>query len=95
MSIKHKLIEINEIENLFSEIQNEKLKRTLMYKLSEDLDALITKYDSKYYKAYTNKRYRRTLIRNTDIERHETIINTQNTLNTFLPYMLLHNLTNT
>ena len=33
-SIKYKLIELNDIGEMFGEIQNEKLKNTLIYKLS-------------------------------------------------------------
>ena len=92
MSIKHKLIELNDIHDLFMEIQNDKLKYSLMYKLKEELESIINKYDSLYFKAHTNRKYRKSLIRNTDNERHNTIIQTHQTINAFMPYVLLHNL---
>lgn len=93
MNTKQKIIELNDVHDLFMDIQNENLKKSLIYKLSEDIDTMINKYDSLYFKAYTNRKYRRNLIKNTDNERHDAIINTHNTMNTFMPYILLHNLT--
>ena len=92
MSIKHKLIELNDIHDLFMEIQNDKLKYSLMYKLKEELESIINNYDSLYFKAHTNRKYRKNLIRNTDNERHNTIIQTHQTINAFMPYVLLYNL---
>lgn len=92
MKIKHKLIELNELSEMFSDIKNENLKNNLIYKLSEDLDSLITKYEGMYYKTYNNPRYRKNFIRNTTNDRHKEIVNTHSTLNTFMPYILLHNL---
>ena len=91
-SIKYKLIELNDIGEMFGEIQNEKLKNTLIYKLSEELDDVINKYENLYYKAYNNPKYRKNLIRNTKNDRHNNIIHTHSTMNTFMPYILLHNL---
>lgn len=92
MSIKHKLIELSDIHDLFMDIQNEKVKNSLLYKFSEDLDSIINKFDSLYFKAHTNRKYRRNLIRNTNNERHDSIIRTHHTMNAFMPYILLHNL---
>ena len=92
MSIKHKLIELNDISEMFEDIKNENLKNTLNYKLIEDLDHIINKYEGLYYKAYSNPRFRKNLIRNTNNDRHNSIISTHSTLNTFMPYILLHNL---
>lgn len=90
--IKQKLIELNELNEMFADIKNEKLKSTLNYKLAEELDSVINKYEGLYYKAYNNPRYRKNLIRNASNDRHNTIISTHSTLNTFMPYILLHNL---
>ena len=92
MSIQHKLIELNDIHELFMDIRNDKLKDSLLYKFFEDLDLIINKFDSLYFKAHMNRKYRRNLIRNTNNERHDSIIHTHNTVNTFMPYILLHNL---
>ena len=92
MIIKQKLIDLNEISDMFSDLKNENLKDTLNYKLSEELESVINKYEALYYKAHSNRRYRKRLITHSKNDRHDAIINTHNTLNTFMPYILLHNL---
>lgn len=95
MSLKYKLIQLNDIQDLFMDIKNENLKNSLLYKLSEDLETIINKYDTIYFKAHNNRKYKRNLITKTRNERHELIMNTHQTVNTFMPYILLYNLTNT
>lgn len=94
MSIHKKLIDISDINDLFSNINNYTLKNTLIYKLSEDLETLINKYNTIYYKVYKNKRYRKNLIKNANNDTHNNIINVHNTITTFMPYILLHNMSN-
>lgn len=92
MSFKAKLIQLNELNDLIEDVQSAKLKESLQYKLQSDLDRIIHKHELLYHNTFSNKKNRAAFVKNSQKEKHQHIVQTQSTLNAFLPYVLMYNL---
>lgn len=90
MTFTSQLAEIQEIHELFSHIENKKIREALLYKLTSGLDELIHDSDRIYYDVTVSKK--KNLIQNANHEKHISVMNTMQTLNTFMPYMLMYNM---
>lgn len=90
MTFTSQLAEIQEIHELFSQIENKKIREALLYKLTSGLDELIHDSDRMYYDVTVSKK--KNLIQNANHEKHISVMNTMQTLNTFMPYMLMYNM---
>ena len=90
MTFTSQLSEIQEIHGLFSQIENKKIREALLYKLTSGLDELIHDSDRMYYDVTVSKK--KNLIQNANHEKHISVMNTMQTLNTFMPYMLMYNM---
>lgn len=90
MTFASQLTEIQEIHELFTQIENKKIREALLYKLTSGLDELIHDSDRMYYDVTVSKK--KNLIHNANHEKHVSVMNTMQTLNTFMPYMLMYNM---
>ena len=90
MDISSKFTEIRDIHDLFNQVENRKIRDTLIYKLESGLDELIHDLDKFYYDITISKK--KNLIHNANNEKHVSVMNTMRTLNAFMPYMLVLNM---
>ena len=90
MSFTSQLTEIQEIYDLYNQVENTKIRDALMYKLSSGLDELIHESDRMYYDVTILKK--KHLIRNINNDKHVSVMNTVQTLYAFMPYMIMYNM---
>jgi hypothetical protein len=82
---------LNEIRNLFqiiNNVKNERKKNLLKHKMQTELDFTIDKIEEYYYK-YILKNKKEDKIKN---ETEELIYKSRKTMDMFLPYILLYNM---
>jgi len=89
-SITSQLEEIQEIHNLYSEIDNKRIRESLLYKLSSTLDEVIHDSDQLYYDTTILKN--KNLIKNINGDKHVSVMKTMDTLYAFMPYMIMYNM---
>lgn len=90
IELRNKIEEIIELFNLINNINSKKNKDILTYKFLKEIDFTIDSLETLYYDVAIKRKLN--VINNLHKERHDTIMYTKNTLNTFLPYMLTYNI---
>jgi len=88
-SVNERLCDIKELFELINTIPNMKTKTVLLHKFNEECDFLVDTIERLYYD--TVIRNKKWIVSRLNKERHDSIINTRNTLNTFMPYMIAYN----
>lgn len=84
-----KLDDLREMYALFDEIRNSKTKDALVYKFHVELDYMVEQMETLYYDTIKNRK--KWIVPKLNKERHDTIMQTQKTMQVFMPYMLAYN----
>lgn len=89
INLEDKLNNIRELYELIGQIKNENKKFILKYKFQSELDFMIDKMEDYYYKYILKNKSEKKI--KTDADR--MIYNSRKTMETFMPYILLYNIT--
>lgn len=88
-NLENRLDDIRNLYKIINNVKSENKKFLLNYKLQTELDFLIDRIEEYYY-CYVLKGKKEEKIKN---ETDKIIYNSRKTMNAFLPYILLYNIT--
>jgi hypothetical protein len=89
INLDNKIDEIKKLYSIINQINNEKKRFLLKYKFQMELDFMIDKLEDYYYR-YILKNKSEKKIQN---ETEKMIYTSKKTMETFMPYILLYNIT--
>lgn len=89
INLDNKINEIIQLFTLINNLNNSKKKNLLLYKFQSELDFMIDKLEEYYYR-YVLKNKSEI---NIQIEAEKMIYNSRKTMEAFMPYILLYNMT--
>ena len=89
ISLDNKINEIIQLFTLINNLNHSKKKNLLLYKFQSELDFMIDRLEDYYYRYVLKNKSER----NIQIEAEKTIYNSRKTMEAFMPYILLYNMT--
>jgi len=89
INLDNKINEIIQLFTLINNLNNSKKKNLLLYKFQSELDFMIDKLEEYYYRYVLKNKSER----NIQIEAEKMIYNSRKTMEAFMPYILLYNMT--
>ena len=89
INLENKLEDIRQLFNLISQLNNNKKKKLLQYKFQCELDFMIDRLEDYYYKFILKNKSEK----NIQKEAEKVIYNSRKTMEAFMPYILLYNIT--
>ena len=88
LNLNKKIKEIIQIFNLINQLNNSKKKNLLLYKFQTELDFMIDRLEDNYYRYILKNKSEK----NIQKESEKMIYNSRRTLEAFMPYILLYNI---
>ena len=89
INLDNKINEIIQLFNLINNLNHSKNKNSLLYKFQSELDFMIDRLEDYYYRYILKNKSER----NIQIEAEKMIYNSRKTMEAFMPYILLYNIT--
>lgn len=89
LNLENKFEDIRQLFNLISQMNNTKKKKLLQYKFQSELDFMIDRLEDYYYKYILKNKNEK----NIEKEAEKVIYNSRKTMEAFMPYILLYNIT--
>ena len=89
INLDNKINEIIRLFNLINNLNHSKKKNLLLYKFQSELDFMIDRLEDYYYRYILKNKSER----NIQIEAEKMIYNSRKTMEAFMPYILLYNIT--
>lgn len=89
IDLENKLNNIRELYEIINNISNDNKRFILKYKFQSELDFMIDRMEEYYYKYVLKNRNPKKI----KTETEQMIYNSRKTIETFMPYILLYNIT--
>tara|TARA_B110000259_G_scaffold180218_1_gene220666 strand:+ start:93 stop:419 length:327 start_codon:yes stop_codon:yes gene_type:complete len=89
INLDTKINEIIELFGLINKLNNSKKKNILLYKFESELDFMIDRLEDYYYRYVLKNKSEKNIV----IDAEKTIYNSKKTMEAFMPYILLYNIT--
>ena len=89
INLENKFEDIRQLFNLINQLNNNKKKQLLQYKFQSELDFMIDRLEDYYYKFILKNKSEK----NIEKEAEKVIYNSRKTMEAFMPYILLYNIT--
>tara|TARA_Y100000591_G_C21732561_1_gene644914 strand:- start:156 stop:494 length:339 start_codon:yes stop_codon:yes gene_type:complete len=89
INLEDKLHNIRELYELINDIDNNNKKKLLKFKFQTELDFMIDRIEDYYYKYVLKNKSEKKI----KTEADKMIYNSRKTMETFMPYILLYNIT--